>query len=263
MTVDKEDMIDFKMNIDPNMKSDTVVEHENGKDFTYEDIKNYFPLKKQEPIKCLVYWDDICQFTSIGLIELLNRICKTNAKIDIKHFLNRPNDYMYGINYVIKIFEKVLTKEQILKFRKEFYWEIMTMSLKSDLFIGLTKMDTYFDKLGFFFPYHFKHEGDLKTDLKKIFFNKFVEEKIFFYYGEDGVSFNGLLDNKQFNSIITPSVTDTYEYILDNKIKAISIIAPDSHNGITEELYKMFCNYRYFPRPNNCKISLYEEFPVL
>ena len=37
--VEREDIIDFKLNVDPKMKDDTVIEHENGKDFTYNDIK--------------------------------------------------------------------------------------------------------------------------------------------------------------------------------------------------------------------------------
>lgn len=261
--MEREDIIDFKMNVDKNMKDDTIVEHENGKDFTYREITDAFPLKKQEPINCLVYWDDICQFTSIGLIEMLNNICKTNAKINLKHFLNRPNEYTYGIQYVLKMFEKVLTRDQIMEFRKRFYWEIMTVSLKTEIFIGLTRMDTYFNKLGFYFPYHFKHENELKNDLNKIFFNKSTEEKLFFYYGEDGRDFNGIMKNRLYNSIITPNIADSYDYILSNKLEKITLISPNKHNGLTEELYNLFCKYRLYPRPNNCKLCLYEEYPIL
>ena len=261
--VEREDIIDFKLNVDPKMKDDTVIEHENGKDFTYNDIKNAFPLRKQDPITCLVYWDDICQFTSIGLIEFINKVIETNAKVDLEHFLYRPNEYSYGIKYAQKIFEKVLTPEQVTEIKKKFYWEIMTSSLKTELFSALIRIDTYFDRLGFYFPYKFKNADNLKKDLKNIFFRNYTEEKLFFYYGSDGMSFNEILKSNMYNSVITPSITDTYEYIIDNNLKKISIIGPDRHNGLTDELYDMFAKYSNFPRPNDCKISLFEEFPSL
>ena len=258
----REDIVDFTMNVDPKMKGDTIIEKENNKEFTYDEIKNAFPIHKQDPIRCAVYWDDICQFTSIGLIELVNQICESNAKIDLNHFFNRPNEYSYGIKYVYKLFEKVLTKEQIQDIKKKFYWRILTMSLRSELFMGLIRMDTYFDRLGFFFPCRFENCEILKKDLKNIFFKNDSEEKLFFYYAEDGVVFNSLL-KQGYNSIITPNMADTYEYIINNKLERISMISPSMHNGLSDELYDMFCKYSNYPRPNKCQLSLYDEFPVL
>lgn len=258
----REDLVDFEMNVDPKMKNDTVVEKENGKTYTYQDINNAFPIHKQDPIRCAIYWDDICQFTSIGLIELVNQICNSNAKIDLKHFMSRDNEYSYGIKYVYKIFENVLSKEQINEIKNKFYWRIMTMSLRTELFTALTRIDTYFDKIAFYFPCRFDHNADLKKDLKDIFFKKYTEEKLFFFYAEDGLPFNELL-KQGYNSIITPNIAETYEYILNNNIQKITMISPDRHNGLTDDLYEMFCKYSKFPRPNNCQISLYEEYPVL
>lgn len=260
--LEREDIIEFTENIDPKMNDDTVIERENGFEYTYKDIKTSFPIHRQEPIRCAIYWDDICQFTSIGLIELVNDICQSNAKIDLKHFMYRPNEYAYGIKYVYKLFENVLTKEQINEIKKNFYWRIMLTSLRTELFMGLIRMDTYFDRIGFYFPYKFENSEILKQDLKKIFFKNSVEEKIFFYYASDGVSFNSLL-KQGYNSIITPNITDTYEYILNNKLEKITMVGPSMHNGISDELYNMFCKYSKLPRPNKCQISLFDEFPIL
>ena len=60
------DIVDLKYDIDPNLTDDTKLKM--GKnDVSYSDVKKFFSPRKQDPIRCLVYWDDICQYTSLGL----------------------------------------------------------------------------------------------------------------------------------------------------------------------------------------------------
>ena len=100
----RDDDINLKIKVDPNLKDDTVLQMGENQ-VTYGELKDMYKVVNQEPIRCLIYWDDVCQYTSLGLIEVINALFKTDAKIDFEHFFTRPNDYIYGIEYVYKIFE--------------------------------------------------------------------------------------------------------------------------------------------------------------
>lgn len=255
----RDDMVDFKMEVDPNLKNDTVLQ-KGDTDITYGDIKQFMSLQRQEPIKCLVYWDDVCQLTSIGLLEVVNAVCKSDAKIDIVHFLTRPNEYCYGIDYVCKLYENVIKRDDIIALKRRFYWPIMQISLKTLLFRSIVKLDTYFDKLGFYFPFKFETANELKSDFNKIFFKNKGNNGISFYYAqEDKVGFNKLVKQEGYNSVITPNIATTFRDILSDGLGNITILGPDNHNGLTDEMYKFFYKNRKFPLPNDCKVSLFPE----
>lgn len=261
--IKREDIPDLKMNIDPNLKDDTILE-KNENEINYHYIKENLGIKKSEPIRLLVYWDDICQLTSLGLIETLNSLFKTNALVDIEHFLTRPNEYDYGMKYVYKLFENICSKEDINKIKRELYWSIMQISLKTELFIGLTRMNSCFSQLGFYFPFHFSNCEQLRIELDKMFFTDHgMNNGVKFYYASSGVSFNDTMKQNCYNSIITPNIASTYAYIIQNKMKKITIMGPDAHNGLTPEMYELFYKYRKFPRPNYCSVSTFQEKIVI
>lgn len=252
------DIVDLKYNVDPNLTDDTKLQMGDN-EVSYSDIKKFFSPRKQDPIRCLVYWDDICQFTSLGLIEVVNEIAKADAKIDIEHFLTRPNEYSYGIQYVYKLYEKVLNKAQIQQIKRTFYWDIMCRSLRSSLFTSILRLDTYFDRLGFYFPFPFENNLQLKTEFREIFFKNRGQDKLQFYYASDKIAFNDIIKKGGYNCVITPNISQTYEYILKNDLKRITIVGPEDHNGLTPEIYNMLFRYKLLPRPNYCEINLYRE----
>lgn len=242
---------------DPELNPDTVIY--NGKtETTYKNILEDFPINKDVPISVLVYWDDICQFTSIGLIEILNALFKSNANIDLEHFFDRPNEYCDGMKYVYKIFEKTLKPEDIDKVKKANYWHLLEISLKSSLFTSLNRISSFINNIGFFFPYRFDNCDSLRTGLNKFFFDDKKPDGVKFYYGNK-IEFNSILKDGLYNSIVTPDITTTYKYILDNDLKRISIIGPDSHNNIDDELGELLVKLNNVPKPNYCSVSIYKE----
>ncbi|MDE7099715.1 MAG: hypothetical protein K2N99_00655 [Malacoplasma sp.] len=261
--MEREDIPDFKMNIDENLKDDTKIKIDDN-EFTYKDIKDIIPsFRKQEPIKCLIYWDDICQLTSLGLMEVINSVCKSDAKIDIEHFLSRTNEYSYGIKYVFKLYEKVLSKEDISRIKRKFYWKIMQISLKTSLFHSITRIDNYFDKMGFYFPFPFEHCDELKAEFRNMYFKNRTGENLQFYYASDNVGLNDIMKRDSYNVIITPNIVQAYDYIIKNDLKRITIIGPDAHNGVDDELYNMFYKFRRLPKPNYCEVTMYHEQIVM
>ena len=57
---------DFRLHInkDPNLKDDTKLKFGDN-EYSYREIKEMFQYENQEPIRCLFYWDDIIQYTSL------------------------------------------------------------------------------------------------------------------------------------------------------------------------------------------------------
>ena len=251
-----EEKFEYKLNRDPNLKPDTKIKI-GDEEVNFDYITQNFPINKEQPISLLVYWDDICQYTSFALIEILNILFKTDAKIDIEHFFNRTNQYVYGIDYVYKLFEKSLDKKTIDTVRYKYYWKILEMSVRSSLFGSIIKSNTFISRIGFYFPFRFQNCESLKSGLNKHIFNDKNPDGVQFYYG-DKVPFNDLLKNG-YNSIITPNVNTTYKYILDNNIKKIAIISTEAHNGISDETGRLLAKFGNRPKPNYCSISLYKE----
>ena len=254
---DNNSEINLKMNIDPNLKDDTILDMGDNK-VSYSEIKDMYSINNQDPIRCIVYWDDIMQFTSIALIEIINNIYKFNFEVDFNHFFNRPNDYSNGLAYVFKAYEKVLPKEKIIEIRDKYYWKILEMALKSTVFISIQKTSSFFNKLGFWFPVSFQNSEMLKVGLKQLLMNDKAFDMLQFHFGTIE-SFHDAMKNGGYNSVITPNVQSTYNYILKNDMKRITIIGPEEHNGIDNETYKVFDKYKRLPKPNYCSISLYKE----
>lgn len=255
--IENNEKFQFIYNKDPKLQSSTII-HNGDQETTYGNILEDFPIKKDSPISLLVYWDDIMQFTSLGLIEIINALYKTNAKINIEHFFERPNSYSNGMRYVYKLFEKSIKKEEIDKVKKEKYWQLLEISVKSSIFASLSNISSFIDNIGFFFPYRFTNCNSLRVGLNKHFFNDKKLNGVKFYYG-DKITFNSILDDGLYNSIITPNISATYKYILDKDIKKIAIIGPDSHNGIDDELGKLMAKLENKPKPNYCSVSVYKE----
>jgi hypothetical protein len=258
MIVDTE-KTEFKHIVDPKLTENIDIKVGDKKITNYSDIVEDFPINKDQPLNILVHWDDICQYTSIGLIEVLNNIFELDAKVDLEHFFNRPNEYINGIKYVYKLFEKSLTADQINTVKKKFYWKILQISLKSELFTSLVRLNSMINNIIFYFPYKFENCETLKAGMIKLFTanNKF-HTKLNFEYA-DNKPFNSLIGDKCINSVITPNVVSVYNYILEENIKKVNIISTEEHNGIDEKLYELIYRTTNLPKPNNCTIDLYRE----
>ena len=252
--------IQFEMNVDPKLQGDTKL-NIGENEYTYDQIKDIYPIHKQESIRCLIYWDDIIQLTSLGLIEILNSIFKLDAKVDIKHFFARDNNYIYGMQYVYKLFEGILTKEQINTVKRRFYWKLMQISCNTAMYQGINNMSSYFSRLGFYFPYHFENSDLLKVGFKDRFFPNTggVDDLVKFYYGEDGYNLNQIMKNGSYNVIVTPNMVETYDFIIKENLKRITILGPNNHNGMTDDILELFNKMGNLPKPNYCDIKVFPE----
>lgn len=253
--------INVKENVDPNLKPDTILKMGEN-DISYGELRNMYPINNCEPIKCLIYWDDIMQFTSFGLIEVINALKGFDMKeetIDFNHFFNRPNEYSNGLAYVFKMYEKVLDKSEIINIRDKYYWKILEMSIKSQLFVSIQKTSSFFDKIGFWFPVTYINCENLKASLQQFLMKNKSIDSIVFHYGNTE-SFHQALQSNGYNSVITPDIKSTYNYIIKNNLKRISLLGPNKHNGINDKTYEVFAKYSgKLPFPNYCSVNLYKE----
>lgn len=252
----KAEKFNFEIKKDPKLTDDTEIKI-GDKTVNYNYITDNFPINKDKPMNILVYWDDVCQYTSFALIEIINCLYKCNAKIDIEHFFSRPNEYSNGMNYVYKLFEKSLNPKQIDQIKQKYYWKILEMSVKSSIYTSLMKINTFISRIGFVFPYKFDNCDSLRLGLNKCIFNNTKQDGVVFYYDNER-EFNSIL-NDGYNCIITPNVSKTYKYILDNDITHISIIGPEDHNGMDDQTLHLLKKMNNRPKPNSCSISLYTE----
>lgn len=251
-----EEMTKFTFKKDKKLSDDTEINVGEEK-ITYNDIKNLYPINKDRPISLLVYWDDVVQYTSIALCEIICAIKNIKINFDFEHFFNRTNDFVYGMDYVYKLFEGIIKKEEIDEIKKKNYWKILELSLKTSIFGSLIRTSTFYHNISFYFPYRFSNCDQLLADLNKVFKCNNTGCVTFLY--ENEISFEEALKNFSYNSVITPNINKTYEYIIENNLKRISIIGPSEHNGLSIEVLNLIKQLKNFPKPNYCSVEFYLE----
>ena len=77
---------------DPNLKLKF-----GNNEFTMAEINNIIPSKEKK-IDLFIEWDNMCQYTAIGLVSVLNELINENRFIDIK----KINDSKCAKNTCIK-----------------------------------------------------------------------------------------------------------------------------------------------------------------
>lgn len=261
----------FRMfNVDDNGKEI----HYTGKEerLSKEDIEALFPAFNNSEFRFLIFWDDMAQFTSLGLMDVLNENGMQDDAFNYGtfSFLNRSNEYTNGLKFVQGALEEY-KKELIDRFREVrnqgFMEEIdkreamdIEASVKANLTFSLEELEKIYKDRYFEIIQHSPFNGILNSILISlhtissitfVFKHKFEGMKRLAKEFNDTFNVSGKthiqVDNLEDNSIdeillkYVPNVIfacdmgTVWESIVKNNLSKIELFCNPIHNGLTDE----------------------------
>lgn len=244
------DEVRIKYNI-PGVNSENDIINIAGNKITAKEFIERYKKFLEGKHNFLVFWDDIVQATSFGLLAMIVEEHKLkDVVVDFQDYLDR--DEALGVHYVYNKLKKYkFSKEYIEKYYIKNYNIILKISPKTNVLEKIITMVPTIENLKFVFRTRFdflekfaKDYEDLLNgeDLNFLIFNDRKERiKVSNIYMNtiEEVSFvNKLfkLDNSIFNTTFYSDITQIYYNIIKYKCPFFIIISTENHNGMDDSL---------------------------
>jgi hypothetical protein len=245
--------------IDKEMMDGSKILDFNGFKVTVNELHDIFPLREQR-MNIFIDFEDICVYTSLGLLNLINEILGTSIKINKNEFLNREH-YPHSIDYIIDILKKKnVSDDMINETYVNFYPEICKRSPTTSFFNNILMIKHMTSQLTVRFPFD-------RPDLPE-FINEWNSKK---FYNSIKCIYKVFKTQNEFKSYIMKSndtiyvigdMNEVYETFILNNIKNKSLLGYSQHNGLNP--YLVYLYLENFPEkdeagPNNISLRFMEE----
>jgi len=208
----------------------------------------------------VVFWDDVLQFTTLGLIDCLmdHFNLGDDVRFDLSNFFYRGVEntrYNVFVKRVFKtLFNKQLTDEFIMEFEKKYYGYILQRSPVAALYDTFIKMYLLHGRIFICFRHPFDGCRELCQSLLAqipIPTGMSIEYGFLSEYENDELKF--LKDRgNEFDVIMIQDLSKAFNYLdITNNTRNRVLMAPNIHNGVHEDyfatLYETFRNIRVGP----------------
>jgi hypothetical protein len=254
----------FKTNykIDNNGHPDEETVKICGKDVPLGEVRKLYENFDEKRYNMISFYDDMFQYTSLGLLDLIFDIYKINSPIPFKQFFHRKN--VYGINFVYDIVKRFnISKHEVDKIEKDNYEEILSRSPISHNANGFYKIREICSNHLLVMKY--------PININKVF-TRYIQEK----FGKDEFIsleidysqnkteeeyLKTLTKNKYyyFDIAICQDAASMIEFIVKNNLKGTQLLTPFEHCGLSDEAKFTFEAYLEGTGPNNTKINYIKE----
>lgn len=246
--------IDEKLK-DPNLKLKF-----GNNEFSLAEINNIFPTKEKK-IDMFIEWDNMCQYSCIGLVTKINELIKENRKINFHDFLRR-DIYPNAIDYVKKVIFPELDSKLIDKVMIKYYNEIMAKSPVTDFFNKLNLMKFMLNSVTFMFRYNVRGLDDFVNSISSEKFNNEVTCKYVVYETEDQERY-AIKELPIKEIYIVPDMGLYYQAMIEYDKENTTIMGYNNHTGISPYILAYYFNE--FEKvglngPNDIKLSFLQEY---
>jgi len=255
----------FKLthDIDKEAHPDTEIVRFMGRDLPLGLIRKTYERFEERLYTSFIYWDDVIQYTSLGLIDVLYEKYKIDNDLPIKSFLERDFNITYGYDFVIKHMENYdISKEIIDEVFKTNYKEILKRSPITKNGKGLLRLRNICNMMYFVFAHEVDTSGILDTLQNvvpidhvcgtKALYNNGITEEIFL---KEHLSYN---IKTKIDIYVAQDGGAYIDYAINNDVHDTIIIAPDTHNGISPGAQLIYLDTEG-SAPNECNIHFISE----
>lgn len=211
-----------------------------NKDVTLGEIRSAFSAFDERRYKSIVFYDDIFQYTSLGLFDIVCEIYGFDELPPINDFFNRKE--IYGVefifNYLNKKYPGRISLEDILKIEKENYGEIIQRSPLSKNFRPLFKIRELMDAQLIVFKYKFNGVVGFLKSISKDFDEGYCSIEPVYLNGSTEKNFYKTLPKNKlnyFDIVICNDAKSLLDYTIEKDIEETYILTSMNHCGITEE----------------------------
>ena len=176
----------------------------------------------------LVYWDDVIQYTSLGLLSWLVEKKKLDPNLmDVQKFFDRNE--CDGLQYISQITE--IDYNEILSLYEKNYQNILLLSPMSEVLMSLINMQKIMKSITFVFKYGFDDIDHLIADIKKNHLIKLEPN----YIISDNQSMKLTIDKQLLDVIFTGDMGEALEYVIEQDVMDATIVGPKNHFNIDHE----------------------------
>lgn len=246
--------IDEKLK-DPNLKLKF-----GNNEFSLAEINNMFPTTEKK-IDMFIEWDNMCQYTCIGLVDKINELIKENRKINLHDFVRRET-YPDAIDYVKKVVFPELDSVLIDKVMTKYYTEILSKSPVTDFFNKLNLMKFMLNSVTFMFRYNVKGLDSLVDSISSEKFNSEVSCKYVIYETEERerLAIKELATKEIY---VVPDMGLYYQAMIEYDKENTTILGYNNHTGISPYILAYYFNE--FDKvglegPNDIHLSFLQEY---
>jgi hypothetical protein len=257
------DKFETQVNIDRDKYPDDMMVKICGKDMKLGDARIFYDNFLEHRYKMVLFWDDIVQYTSMGLLDLIYQYNKIDKKVIANEFFNRDFP-TYDIDFVYdKCKAEGLDKFYVDSFFESHYEEILRCSPLSNNAVGFFKMREILDSMIIVFAYDFESRIEIVKELEKSyptlhfssiiseFRNNKTEEEMLKNIYKTKKSYIDVVAMQQGGALI--------ELIAQEKLKEVTIMCPQYHNGIAPGALIYFTNGNECMGPNESPLILMNE----
>jgi hypothetical protein len=233
-----------------------------GKKMPLGEIRMLHENFEEKRYNMITFYDDLFQYTSLGLLDIIFSLKKINSPIPFKSFFNRR--MTYGKEFVYTIAKRFnIEKEEVDAIEKEHYEEILACSPLSHNAESFFKIREICDNHLMVIKYPFSIQQSFIRHIQETFGkNEFISLEIDYIHNKKEQDYLELLPKSKlmyFDIVICQDVASIIEFIVDRKIKNTQIVAPFEHNGLSPEAKFTFEVYLEGIGPNNCKLNYIKE----
>lgn len=253
----------------PDFNNDSV-------EVSLEDIHRLSPVFNSTNIdSCIVFWDDIVQFTTLGALDLFKELVidtyekEKNIPDDKKfefeyfeeQFFSRSNDLISGEKFMYIALNSTYSLTQIERFFRKFYYIILTKSPMSGIIPALGTSIHMLKKVIFLFKYPISDliKQKLKDDLFYYWDIRNADKNIYFY-NLDEINEEDIYLKHTPSVIFTPRCDITLPILVKNQIKNVEIFTHIKHNGLSPEFLEQYVlRLKMSVAPGFNKIYFYDD----
>jgi hypothetical protein len=262
MLAEDEEKYKTVYNIDKENHPDDEIVRFSGKEFRLGDVRKFYEVFDERKYSLLSFWDDMFQYTSLGLLDLLLELHKINSPIPIRSFLTRKA--IYGKQFVYNVMKRFkIDKEEIDAVEKKYYEEILKRSPISANSEGYFKLREICDRQLMVFKYDFSIIKTVSRIVQESFGrNEYISFETDFMgkrTEEEYLKFFSSRYPKFFDIVICQDAAAIIEYIDKCHILDTHILTPFEHCGLSNEVKYTIEAYTDGVGPNNCRLHYIKE----
>ena len=252
--------IHFKENKDERLLDKNIAFNLNGAEFNLEVFQKAFPNYRKK-YKALIYWDDMMQYTAVGLVDVISEKKNLNFFFDIDKFVNRK-EYPNGIDYVKNVIYPDMDPKEIDAIYRNNYFEILQRSPITPLFNNIFYMKNIVDSYTLTFPFKFPELDEFVASYKTD--PNIPLQNVNYAIINDEDRAKELLVKLKPNLIICPDMGLFFYEITLRNIKNTVLISYEKHNGVTEFILDLYFNFvtedgEKLYKPYNTELILLKE----
>jgi hypothetical protein len=249
-------------NIDKENHPDNEIINFCGKEMPLGEVRKLYENFEESRYNMLSFYDDMFQYTSLGLLDLIFDIYHINSPIPYKQFFKRRE--IYGKQFVYKTLERFhISKEEIDGIEEKYYEEILMRSPISHNAKSYFKIREICHEQLLVMAYPFKISSRFTRFIQETFGkDEFISLELDYRRSKTEEEYLKLIPKSHYNIfdiVICQDAVSLIEFLVDKGIKNTQILTPFNHCGLSDEAKFTFEAYLEGIGPNNSRLNYVKE----